>query len=172
MRGFTLIELIITMVIAAVLIMIAVPSFKNITLTNRLTTTANEVVAAISSARMEAIKRNATTQVCGNTGNGSGVGALCGTATGAVYVMTNNSAELLLAGTTGIASPITLTGNMTPLRFGGDGLAHTVASTAPYSGLVADISTDAITTDNHRCITMTAGSILSTTTQSTACATP
>src|SRR3546814_9731655 len=34
-RGFTLVELMITMAVALVLIMIAVPSFKNITLTNR-----------------------------------------------------------------------------------------------------------------------------------------
>lgn len=169
-RGFSLVELMITVTIAVVLIMIAVPSFKTITLSSKLTTTANDIVGAINIARMEAIKRNANTQLCGNTSNGGDtLGLACTTQTGAVYVLINALAVPVRDGTTGISAPIVLTGNMTPVRFGGQGLGHLVASTAPYTGLIADISTAAISTNSHRCIRMTAGSIITTTPSSAAC---
>jgi type IV fimbrial biogenesis protein FimT len=63
-RGFTMVELLISIAVAAVLIVIAVPSFRNITLSNKLTTAANDVISAINVARMEAVKRNANTQLC------------------------------------------------------------------------------------------------------------
>lgn len=169
-RGFTLIELMITLAVALVLIMIAVPSFKNLILANRLTTTANDVVGAISIARMEAIKRNANTQLCGNTANGSApLGTSC-TPVGAVYVAINGAAVQVRAGTVGLAAPIALTGGaMQAIRFTGQGLGRAAAGTAPFTGLVADISTTAMSTNNHRCINMTAGSIIAVTTTSGAC---
>ncbi|CAM0998289.1 Type II secretion system protein H [Rhodanobacter sp. Root179] len=170
-RGFTLVELMVTMTIALVLIMIAVPSFKNIILQNKLTTAANEVVGAINVARMEAIKRNASTQLCGSASNGTDtLGSACKQA-GEVYALSNGVVTQVRAGTSGIRAPIALTGNMIPVRFGGQGLGHSPTSTAPYSGPIADISTSSISTRNHRCIRITAGSILATTTSSAACPT-
>jgi type IV fimbrial biogenesis protein FimT len=170
-RGFTLVELMVTMTIALVLIMIAVPSFKNIILQNKLTTAANDVVGAINLARMEAIKRNASTQLCGSASNGTDtLGKACKQA-GEVYALSNGVVTQVRAGASGISAPIALTGNMIPVRFGGQGLGHPVSSTAPYSGPIADISTSSISTRNHRCIRMTAGSILATTTSSAACPT-
>lgn len=167
-RGFTMVELIITVSVAAVLLAIAVPSFRNIILSNKLTTTANEVIAAINVARMEAIKSNAVTQFCGAASNGSDtLGAAC-KQPGEVYALINGAANAVRAGTPGINPPIVLT-SMTAVRFGGQGLGHPPASTAPYDGLIADISTSAMSTDNHRCVRMVAGSILATTTTSAAC---
>lgn len=171
-RGFTLIELMITVTIAVVLIMIAVPSFKTLTLSNKLTTTANDMIGAINTARMEAIKRNANTQFCSNSATsntGDTLGAGCGTQTGAVVALTGGAASVVRAGPTGIADPLQLKGNVTALRFSGQGLGHTVASTAPYEGTVVDICTASISKDNHRVIKMIAGSILETTTSSGAC---
>jgi type IV fimbrial biogenesis protein FimT len=63
-RGFTLIELMVTITVAAVLLTIALPSFVNTTLNSKLRATANNLSAAAMLARSEAIKRNAPTQLC------------------------------------------------------------------------------------------------------------
>ena len=62
--GFTLIELIVTLSVAAILITLAVPNFRDFLLNNRLTTTANEFTAAANLARSEAIKRGRNATVC------------------------------------------------------------------------------------------------------------
>lgn len=63
-RGFTLIELMVTITVAAVLLTIALPSFVNTTLNSKLRATANNLSAAVMLSRSEAIKRNAATQLC------------------------------------------------------------------------------------------------------------
>jgi type IV fimbrial biogenesis protein FimT len=55
--GFTLIELIVTVSIAAILMSMAIPSFIDTIRSNRLTTYANEFVTALNMARSEAVKR-------------------------------------------------------------------------------------------------------------------
>ena len=173
-RGFTLVELMITVAVAAVLLMIAVPSFRSITLSNRLNTAANDLVSAISVARMEAIKRNASTQFCSNsasanTGASDTLGGKCGTEAGAVWAMSGSGPHRVLAGATGIAAPVRINGNMTALRFSAQGVAQKVGTSGPYSNTVADLCTSQIGKDNHRIVAMTAGSVLATTTTSGAC---
>lgn len=55
--GFTLIELMVTVSIAAILLAIAVPSFISTIRSTRLTNSANDLVTALNLARSEAIKR-------------------------------------------------------------------------------------------------------------------
>ena len=63
-KGFTLIELMITLVIAAILLTTAVPSFEALITNNRLSTQANAFIGALYLARAEAIKRNLDVTVC------------------------------------------------------------------------------------------------------------
>jgi type IV fimbrial biogenesis protein FimT len=55
--GFSLIELLVTLVIAAIVLGIGVPSFKSLLQRQRMTTTANDLFAAMHLARSEAIQR-------------------------------------------------------------------------------------------------------------------
>ena len=67
LRGFTLIELMITVAIAVILIAVAAPSFQQAINGNRLNTSANEVIAALQLARAEAIRNNRRVVFCRST---------------------------------------------------------------------------------------------------------
>lgn len=68
MRGFTLIELMVTLSIAAVLMMVAVPNFTAFQRNSELTSVANNIVGAMNTARTEAMKRNTNALVAPTTG--------------------------------------------------------------------------------------------------------
>ncbi len=69
-RGFTLIELMVTMAIAAVLLMVAVPSMTEFKRNAELTSATNSLLGAINAARGEAIKRGMHAMVV-PSGNGA-----------------------------------------------------------------------------------------------------
>jgi type IV fimbrial biogenesis protein FimT len=62
-RGFTIIEILITLVLLAVLTGIAIPHFKTLIERNQVVSTANDLVAALLMARSEAINQEATITV-------------------------------------------------------------------------------------------------------------
>ena len=69
--GFTIIELMVVVLIAAILIMVAIPSFTSFVINNRLTTEANSLVTSLQVARSEAVKRNSSVYVGSTGGSGS-----------------------------------------------------------------------------------------------------
>ena len=73
--GFTLVELMVTVAIIAIVAGLAVPSFISIMQQNRSTNFANELAASLNLARSEAIKRAATVTVC--TSNTTAASPVC-----------------------------------------------------------------------------------------------
>lgn len=71
--GFTLIELMVTIAIAAIIMSLAIPSFTEATLGSKLRATANNLAAAATLARAEAIKRREQVVLCASN-NGSSCG--------------------------------------------------------------------------------------------------
>jgi len=68
-QGFTLVELIITVAIAAIVLGLGVPGFQQLIRANRTVTEVNRLVTALSLARSEAVKRNATVAMCRASGS-------------------------------------------------------------------------------------------------------
>jgi len=101
--GFTLIELMFTIMVLAVLLGIGVPNFREFVRNSRMTAAANDLLGDLSLARSEAVKRRAQVTVCGTTGGSSPSCSTSGTAFSAwmVFVDTNGdnsyqSSEVLL----------------------------------------------------------------------------
>lgn len=166
--GFTLIELMAAVAVAAIMLVLAVPAFNHLIISSRLTSTANGVVGAINTARVEAIKRNAPVAFCGSAGNsGSAPGSGCSAANqGAVLVLPAGGAVTTARGA--ISIPAGLNSAITGITFVGTGQGLDGAG-QPLSKLVADIGSSRLPSNNHRCVYMTTGTVVSTCVVTGAC---
>lgn len=63
-QGFTLIELMVTIAVLAIMLTIAVPAMQNFTIRNRLVAFNNDLMTSVNLARSEASKRAANVAVC------------------------------------------------------------------------------------------------------------
>jgi len=154
-RGFTLIELMITLTIAVILIAIAIPSFNYMTVSNKLTTTANDLVTALGVSRSEAIKRNVNIDLAADgeisvPPVGAGTKTVLRAAITVPPVIQYTQSQALVA---------------TPM-----GILQLAGAGAGYTGLAADINSSAISSNNHRCVYVTTGAVISSCTDNATCA--
>ena len=63
-NGFTLLELMTTLLVVALLLGIGVPGFQNFIDTNRMAAVVNEMIGTLHTARAEAVKQRASVTVC------------------------------------------------------------------------------------------------------------
>ncbi|MEZ5447076.1 MAG: GspH/FimT family pseudopilin [Gammaproteobacteria bacterium] len=70
--GFTIVELMITILVLAVLISLGAPNLQQMIVNNRLTTEVNSLVAGLQYARSEALRRNTAVTIGAASTNWSG----------------------------------------------------------------------------------------------------
>ena len=132
--GFTLVEMLITLLVVVILLTAGAPAFNDTIMNNRLVVGANSLAGMLASARAEAIARRATVTVCG-----SSAGTTCDAAwsSGAIFFVDNDADGALDADETVLkhsaASPgavgVGLSG-ATTVRYGSQGFATTGANSS------------------------------------------
>jgi prepilin-type N-terminal cleavage/methylation domain len=131
-RGVTLIELMVALSVAAILLSIAIPNFKETIIRNRLNTITNDFIGAINFARSEAIKLGRSVTLCK-----SNDGSTCSTTNTVFWDQgiiafsdldadgTIDSGETILRTWPALSSPYTLRSTAFPnlLRYNAQGTA-------------------------------------------------
>jgi type IV fimbrial biogenesis protein FimT len=64
MQGFTVIELLITLLLVSILLLIGFPAMHDLVMNNRATASVNNIVVGLQFARSEAIKNNVRVKFC------------------------------------------------------------------------------------------------------------
>lgn len=78
-RGFTIIELMITIALVAIIATLAAPSMQTFVMNSRLTGASQELLRSLQTARSEATKRQQRVVVCASTNPTAGSTAACAT---------------------------------------------------------------------------------------------
>ena len=159
--GFSLIELMVTVVVLAVVLAIAYPSFTGLINSNRLTGNANEMVAAIQLARSEAVTRNASVVLCR-----SDDATTCATGAawnGWITLLQSGGAPLRVSAVQApvqVAASANITGNNDRIVFRPDGMARDNAG-ALLAGRFGVCIPTTRPADNQRFVNISGGSRVS-----------
>lgn len=168
-RGFTIVELLVTVSIAAILLAVAVPSFQTMIVESRLTTQVNDMVGALNIARSEAIKRNASVSLCRAS---SATAAACAGAAGAWqhWIIRSAAGSVVRRGvvdTFGGKIAVASTLASDEVVFSSDGLART--GNALVANHQISVCATNLSSNNFRQLTLGSASRISVTKNSGTC---
>jgi type IV fimbrial biogenesis protein FimT len=164
-RGFTMVELMVTIAVAAILLAVAIPSFESVINSNRLATASNEMMAALQTARMESVRRNGRTAMCLSADPQAATPACAAAASARGWIVftdadknaTPTAAEVLRMATIPSQVRMLSSGNFgNTIVFRPDGMAYNGA--APLTGAIAFCIPGRQPPENIRYVTLKTGS--------------
>lgn len=175
-RGFTAVELMVTVAVIAIVAALAAPSFNTMIQSSRLTAGANDLVAALQLARMEAIRSNGRVDVCPST-NGTACGGTDwrrfvvvlrkGGTTTPLRDVQMNGTNLSVIGSSNVTAA---TPNQ--IWFLADGFVRTGSETTPTQVASLGVCTTKLASDNARDVTINVSRISVARTSRPACGAP
>jgi type IV fimbrial biogenesis protein FimT len=144
--GFTLMELMLTLTVAAVLAAVAIPNMRDFIRNNRLTSASNDLLRSFQVARSEAVKRQRVVAVCASA-NAADDDAICsnGAFSGwIVFVDENNNwdrdpadaDEVVISRGTVDAGVSVVNDNSGVVSYAGTGFANATPGQTPTSRVV------------------------------------
>ena len=141
-RGFTLLELMIAVALAAVLASLAAPSFRQFIATQRVKSASFDLITALTMARSEAITRNTNISVCQRSGSWTNGWTAQSDCTGGTALLTQDALTGLSIAA-GSSCP-----SLTQVTYGKDGRATTASTKFKIS------PTPSLTGVNPRCVSI------------------
>lgn len=116
--GFTILELMITLAVAAIVLSLGVPGFKSFMQNNRAATHTNDLITALNLSRSEATRRGTPIIVCSST-DGTRCSGSTDWSTG--WVVRSSGGTLLRSWPERSGGAGVITGNVSQLQFQGRG---------------------------------------------------
>lgn len=160
--GFTLVELVITIAVAAVLMAIAAPSFNSLLAGWRLSSVTNELIAAVHLTRSEAVRLNRTASLC--SAADAATGACAGGAVGDLWqhwIVSNGNVARRASPSNSAAIEVTSSFAANTITFGPDGL--------PRGNGTLTVCSTAVAADNLRVVSVGPGNRVSVARQTGNC---
>ena len=144
LAGFTLFELMATIVVAGVLMALALPAFRSFLQNDRLLTEQNQLAMSLHYGRSEAIKEDASVSVCASANGTTCSGNASDWTNGWLVVSSANPAQpLKVAAGLSNGDKLTEANGQAQVTFDSTGLASTLAVAAQFTLCDARGATDA-----------------------------
>lgn len=127
-RGFTLIEMLITLAVGSILLALAVPAFRTFMQNDQLMTGSSTLSMALYAARAEAIKEDTPVQICASA-NGTSCSGANTWETGWIVLSTAAGATpVQVAGAQPTGTTVRAGGAVNTITFSSTGLSNTAAA--------------------------------------------
>lgn len=157
--GFSMVELMVTIAVLAIVTAAAFPSFTALVNGNRLTGSANEMLASLQLARSEAIRRNARVMVCRSEDSATCAGA-AGLWTSWITIVDGGAEPLRVSSAKAplqLEASESISGDNDRIVFRPDGMARTDAGLLLVGSIATCLATER-PADNARIVRITSGS--------------